>query len=246
MLRIIYENDGCHFIWEQFDSFLYLKESVPMKGDAIIKLHVEKALKSNTLLNEAKITVDVLNGNALLRGQVDKYHKKNMAKKIAKEVQGVKIVSEEIAVILNDSDKRNDNEIESNIIERFIKNFGNSHRDIKIIIRDGNVWLEGLLKWKYQKDLAKDCIMDIEGITAIENNISTPEHPKSSIDEKDVFAAIYGDPSITTDIKIEIIGHRVVLKGKVLNVEQKNLVTRLVRNVSDVQEIENFLTIERI
>lgn len=216
-----------------------------MKGDAIIKLQIDKALKSNTMLNETKITVEVLNGNALLTGYVDKYHKKEMAKKIAKEVQGVKTASEKIAVLLNDSDKRSDKEIEANITERFIKNFGNSHKDIKFIIRDGNVWLEGLLKWKYQKDLAKECIMDITGITGIENNVSTPELPKEIIDEKDVFAAIYGDPSITTDIKIEIIGHRVVLKGKVLNVEQKNLVTRLVRNVLGVQEVENFLTIER-
>jgi osmotically-inducible protein OsmY len=217
-----------------------------MKGDAIIKLHIEKALKSNFLLQEAKITVEVLNGNALLSGQVDKYHKKDMARKIAKEVQGVKRVDEEIAVILNTSDKCSDNEIELNIIERFIKNFSNSNKDIKIIIREGYVLLEGLVKWKYQKDLAKECIMDIKGITGIENNITTPEQPKSIINEKDVLAAIYGDPSISTDIKIEIIGQRVVLKGEVLNVDQKNLVTRLVRNVSDVREVENFLTVARI
>ena len=144
-----------------------------MKGDAIIKLHIEKALKSNILLKEAKITVEVLDGNALLSGHVDKYHKKDMARKIAKEVQGVKIVAEEIAVLLNDSDKRSDAEIESSITERFIKNFGNSHKDIKIIIKDGNIWLEGLLKWKYQKELAKECIIDIKGISGIENNIIT-------------------------------------------------------------------------
>jgi osmotically-inducible protein OsmY len=216
-----------------------------MKGDAIIKLHIEKALKSNTLLGQTKIAVEVVNGNTLLSGYADKYYKKEMARKIAKEVQGVKTVSEKIAIVLNDTDKCSDSEIETNITERFIKNFGNSHKDIKIIIQDGNVWLEGLLKWKYQKDLAKECIMDVQGITGIENNIITPEQPKSTIDEKDVYAAIYGDSSITTDIKIEIIGHRVVLKGKVFNIEQKNLITRLVRNVSGVQEIENFLTVDR-
>jgi osmotically-inducible protein OsmY len=215
-----------------------------MKGDAIIKLYIEKALKSNTMLAGTKINVGVVNGDALLTGYVDKYSKKEIARKIAKEVQGVKTVSEKIDVILNDSDKRSDHEIESDIIERFIKNFGNSYRDIKIIVENGKIWLEGLLKWKYQRDLAKECIADIKGIIRIENNVSIPEQPKSMINEKDVFAAIYGDHSITTDIKIEIIGNRIVLKGKVHNLEQKNLVTRLVRNVPGVQEIENFLTIE--
>lgn len=217
-----------------------------MKGNALTKTHIEKALNSNSLLKETGITVEFSNGEALLAGYVDKYPKKELARKIAKEVQGVRTVIEKIVVIPNNSEICSDCEIETFIAERFQKNFGSSFKDIKVIIHDGNVWLEGILKWKYQRDLAKECIMDIEGIVRIENNIVIPERPKSVIDEKDVFAAIYGDTSISTDIKIEIIGNRIVLKGKVLNVEQKNLVTRLVRNVNGVEEIENFLTIERI
>jgi len=161
-------------------------------------------------------------------------------------VQGVKSITEKIAVKLNDSDKSSDRQIESDITERFMKNFGSSYKDIIIVVRDGNVLLEGQLKWKYQKDLAEECIFDVKGITGIENNILIPERPKSGINEKDVFASIYGNPSITTEIQVEILGNRVILKGKVHNIEQKNLVTRLVRNVPGVQEVENFLTIERM
>lgn len=214
-----------------------------MKGDTNIKQQIEKAVKSNSLLNDAEITVEVLDGNALLIGSVDRYPKKELARKIAKEVQGVKGSVEKIQVVLKESDHSSDDEIKSNITEQYIKNFGNSHSDITIIVNDGKVWLEGILKWKYQRDLAEECIINVKGIIDIKNNISIPEKQKSAIDEKDVFAAIYGDPSITTEIKIEIIGNRVVLKGKVLNVEQKNLVTRLVRNVPSVQEIENFLMV---
>ncbi|MGV3698000.1 BON domain-containing protein [Flavobacterium sp.] len=217
-----------------------------MKADALIKLHIEKALHSSPILMGTGITVEFSNGEAFLDGSVDKYPKKDLARKIAKEVEGVKTVTERIKIIPNNNEICSDCDINAAITERFIKNFGNSHKDIKVSIREGYVWIEGVLKWKYQKDLAKECIMDIPGIIGIENNIITPEKPKSLIDEKDIFAAIYGDPSINTDIKIEIIGNRIVLKGKVLNMEQKNLVTRLVRNVDGVQEIENFLAVERV
>lgn len=216
-----------------------------MKGDTNIKQQIEKAIKSNTLLNRAEITVEVTDGNALLLGTVDRYPKKELARKIAKEVEGVKNSIEQIKVVIEKSEQCSDQEIKELIVERFIKNFGNSHSDITIIVDEGKVWLEGTLKWKYQKDLAQECILNIKGIRDIKNNISIPFIQKSAIDEKDILAAIYGDPSITTEIKIEIIGHRIVLKGKVHTIEQKNLVTRLVRNVPSVIEIENFLTIDR-
>lgn len=216
-----------------------------MKSDTSIKLQIEKALKSNLLLSGSDIVVAVRDGRALLTGHVDKYPKREMARKIAKEVQGVKNAEERINVVINATEQYSDAEIDSDILLRFIKNFGNSHKDIKVIVKEGKVWLEGVLKWKYQKDLAEECIIDINGIIDIQNNIFTPENLKTVIDEKDVLAAIYGDESIITDIKIEIIGTRVVLKGEVFNIEQKNLVTRLVRNVPNVTEIENFLRIEK-
>lgn len=213
--------------------------------DAIIKQQIEKAVESNIILRGSKFMIMVQDGNAVLTGYTDKYSKKEIAKKIAKEVQGVKSVTEQITIELNENERCSDSEIQSNITENFKKNFGNSHKDIKIIVNEGHVWLEGQLKWKYQKELAKDCIINVMGIKEIENNITIPETHESAISEKDVFAAIYGDPSITTDIKIEIFGQRVILKGKVRNIEQKNLVTRLVRNVPGVKEVENFLTIDK-
>lgn len=217
-----------------------------MKGDATIKLQIEKALQSNTLLGGSTIYVTVQEGRAELSGITDKFPKKELARRIAKEVQGVKTADEKIAVTLQPHDQCSDPEISLAIREKFVKNFGSSHGDITVIIKDGQVWLEGRMKWKYQRDLAAECILNVRGITAIENNIVIPEKPGFSINEKDVFAAIYGDTSITTEIKIEVIGNRVVLKGKVSGIEQKNLVTRLVRNVSGVEAIENFLIIDRV
>ena len=214
-----------------------------MKNDLNIKLQIEKAIESNSLLDHAQIVIEVENGNVALSGFVDKFCKKEIVKKMAKDVEGVITVTETFVVILDEKDKINDFELSAIIADIFAKNFGNAHKDIKVIVKDGYVWLEGHLKWKYQKELALECISCVDGIKWIENSIIVPDSITAPIDEKDVLASIYGDHSITTDIKVEVLGNRVILKGTVESINKKNLVTRLVRSVPGVKEIENFLSV---
>jgi osmotically-inducible protein OsmY len=215
-----------------------------MKSDLNIKLQIEKAIESNSILDHAQINITVQDGAVALSGFVDKFCKKEIVKKLAKDVEGVNSVAETIVVILEEKDKVDDNELAGTIEGIFAKNFNSAHKDIKVIVKDGYVWLEGHLKWKYQKELASECISCLDGIKWIENSIVVPDSLAVPIDEKDVLASIYGDRSITTDIKVEVLGNRVILKGTVDSVNKKNLVTRLVRAVPGVKEIENFLCVE--
>jgi len=225
--------------------FVYSKK-VEMTTDRNIQVQIQKGIESNGELHGTKIDVAVRDGQAFLSGQVDKYCKKDIARKIAKDVEGVLSINEAILVMLGPNGKIPDDEIKASVIEKFKKNFGVAHKEIKVIVKDGSVWLEGQLKWKYQKELAGECIGCIDGIKQIENSIVVPQSIGQTIAEKDILAAIYGDRSITTDIKVEILGRRIVLKGTVEDVNQKNLVTRLVRTVPGVSEIENFLAVKSL
>lgn len=214
-----------------------------MKSDANIKKQIEQALV-NPLLKNCTIAVEVTDGNVSLSGSVDRYCKKDVAQKIAQEVEGIKRVNESLTVDLSDTDQRSDTEIASAIEQKFFKNFGYAHKDVTVVVKNGFVWLEGRLNWKYQRNLAVECISFLEGIRDIENNIFIRETANFTVSEKDVLAAIYSDYSITNDIKVEILGQKVILKGVIRNSNQKNLVTRLVRSVAGVKEIENFLTLK--
>ncbi|RZJ35674.1 MAG: BON domain-containing protein [Flavobacterium sp.] len=214
-----------------------------MKTDRNLQKQIEKALESNLSLKGTSVSVTVENGQATLAGCTDKYFKKGIAKKMAKEIQGIKNVVEDIAIV---SEAIADADIKAQISEKFAKNFGIAHNSIQISVNEGNVHLEGTLKWKYQKELAEECILHVDGIRSIENNIFIPLTVESPIKEKDVFAAIYGDPSVKSDIRIEIVGSRIILKGNVASTDEKNLVTRLVRNVPGVTEVENFLSANHI
>lgn len=244
MFIIIGEYDDSHFLANTKNTILLLKIILDMKSDLNLKKQIEKAFEASPLLVHCTINVEINQGVAILNGYVDKYCNKEIAKKIAKEVEGTKQAIDSLTVLL--IKKISDEEIESVIIEKFKKNFGAAHKDVKASVKEGYVWLDGRLNWKYQKELAVECISCIEGIKFIENNIFVPESTELQINEKDILAAIYGDHSIVSDIKVEIFGHKVILKGNVENVNQKNLVTRLVRSVEGVREVENFLTIKKL
>jgi len=213
-------------------------------SDLNIKKQIEKAFETSPLLAHCSLNAEVNLGEAILTGSVDKYFKKEIAKKIAKEVEGTRQVTDVLSVILSEDEKCSDEAIASTIAEKFIKNFGIAHKDVKATVKDGYVWLDGRLIWKYQKELAVECISCIDGIKGIDNNIFVPESLETPVCEKDILAVIYGDHSIRSDIKVEIFGHKVILKGTVEDINQKNLVTRLVRTVKGVSEVENFLSIE--
>lgn len=216
-----------------------------MSTDEKIQHQIAKALEASCLLRGAVITVTVSEGVATLTGYADKFSKKETARKIARQVEGVLKVTEELVIVLADIVKVTDLELKAMITEKFQKNFSSAHKEIYITVKEGHVWLDGRLKWNYQKNLAEECIGDLDGIKGINNNIIVPPTLELAIDEKHVFAAIYGDPTIISDIKLEVIGHRIILKGSIPNIDQKNLVTRLVRNVPGVKEIENFLVVDR-
>lgn len=219
-------------------------KSAAMTSDHNLQRQIGKAFESNPELSGCNISTEVVQGEAVLNGHVDKFCKISLAKKIAKEVEGTKAVLLRLTVNLDESKRRPDDEIAAEIAAKFHKNFSNAGKDVNVSVKDGFVRMEGRLSWKYQKDLAVECISCIDGIKGIENNIVVPQTAEEPVSEKDVLAAIYGDYSITSDIKVEIFGSRVILRGAVESANQKNLVTRLVRNVKGVGEVENFLSIK--
>lgn len=243
MFLIICEYDDSHFFANTKNTILLLKIILKMKSDLNLKKQIEKAFEASLLLEHCSIMAELNQGIAILSGDVDQYCKKEVAKKIAKDVEGVKLVIDNLTVFVKGI--ITDYVITTAIEEKFQKNFGNAHQNVKATVKEGYVWLDGRLNWKYQKELAVECISCIEGIKFIENNIFVPESTELQISEKDVLASIYGDYSIISDIKVEIFGHKVILKGSVENINQKNLVTRLVRTVQGVREVENFLTIKK-
>lgn len=214
-----------------------------MKSDDNLQLKIAQHIKRDPLLRDVDVTVELVERQATITGKVNKFFKKGLLWNAVRKITGVKNISDQIQVRLSDSNQFLDSEIAAAINEKLKINLGNSFQNIVVSVRSGHVILEGTVNWKYQKILAFDCISYVDGIVSIQNNLTMGFRQPAFVNEKDVLAAIYSDESIASDIGVNINGRIVTVSGDVPTVFQKKLVEKLVRDMPDVESVENRLQV---
>lgn len=202
---------------------------------------ISLAIDAHPSLCEGHILIAIVNDEVVLSGTVDAFPKKMLAEEIAaKYVDSNKVINR---IHVHFPEKITDDLILSEIVNKFKTNFGNSYSNIDISIHKGFVQLKGQLKWKYQHQLATDCIKDLPGIKGILNETTVPpQENQISVDE--VLTALKSQVSADiNNIQFEISQHKVVLNGMIESETQKQLITKIVRRIPGVLEIENHLYI---
>jgi len=123
-----------------------------MKSNADLQRDVQDAIKWEPLLSAAEIGVIAKEGVITLTGQVDSYWKKTEAEEAARSVAGVKAVVEKIEIkFANDSFKKDDNEIATEVLNAYQWNVEVPGDQVKVKVEKGWVTLEGELDWNFQK-----------------------------------------------------------------------------------------------
>jgi osmotically-inducible protein OsmY len=217
-----------------------------MNKNAELQKAVQDAIKWEPLLNEAEIGVIVKDGVVTLTGVVDNYTKKIEAEDAAKNVLGVKAVVEKIEVkFSNGYDKKDDNEIASEVVNAFKWNWRVPNGKIKVKVEKGWITLEGELQWNYQKEAAKDAVKDLVGVTGVSNSIKINPEVNEAIEKEDIETALKRNWSIyDNDIEVKVSGHRATLTGKVDSLYQKEEAGRLAFNAPGVWSVDNELVVE--
>lgn len=211
----------------------------PMKSEEALNLKIIDQVKHDVLLRDAEIMVAISDQEVIISGTVNKFFKKALICSIARKTTRIKNIVDHIMVVLHGD--FNDIEITAEIAEKLEKNLGNSFKNVAISVKDGQVLLEGTLKWNYQKNLTTECISYVEGIVSIQNEIIIHTVSEFSISEKAILDAIYKEDLITSDIGVKLSGKKVTLHGNVSTSFQKKLIENTVSKLPGVGEIENCL-----
>jgi osmotically-inducible protein OsmY len=152
-----------------------------MKSDVDIRRDVEEELQWDPDLDASEIGVAVKDGIVSLTGFVSSYNHKFEAENNAKRVQGVVGLVNDIGVRVPTVERRPDPDIASDAVAAIKGALPLSHKDIKVIVRDGWITLEGEVEWNFQREMARDTVRGMKGVNGVINLVQVK--PKVAADQ---------------------------------------------------------------
>jgi VCBS repeat-containing protein len=216
-----------------------------MKSDVQIQNDVMEELKWEPFLNASEIGVAVKNGIVTLSGQVDSYSKKIAAEKAAKKVSGVKAIAEDIVIGVSPTHKKTDTEIAEAVLNALKWHTAVQEEKIKIKVEEGNVRLDGEVDWEYQRTNAKTAIENLSGVRSVINFITVRAKVLVTDVKQKITAAFHRSATIdAARVKTEITGNKVILRGMVRSLAEKEDAETAAWNAPGVTVVENRLLVE--
>jgi len=216
-----------------------------MKTNEELQKDVQDAIKWEPLLNAAEIGVTTKDGIVTLTGVVDNYSKKLQAEEAARNVAGVTAVVEKIKIEFGKTDKKQDSEIATAVLNAFKWNLQVPNDKVKVKVEDGWVTLDGVLEWNYQREEAGATISDLIGVKGVTNNIKLRSDTHDEIEKDGIESALARNWSLNNqDIQVKVSVNKVTLTGVVSSWYQRAEAERIAFNSPGVWTVNNELEVE--
>lgn len=215
-----------------------------MRTDSQIKSDVEFELKWEPDIDATDIAVAVKSGVVTLTGFVRSYSQKYQAERTVKRVAGVSGVANDIEVSLPSSSERPDPEIARDAVAALKSELPYSSENMKVIVKDGWLTLEGSAEWNYQRTRAEDAVRRVKGVRGVINMIAlkprvTPTEIKSKIEDAFRRSAQVDAQRIT----VEASGGEVTLKGTVRSWAERQEAERAAWRAPGVTKVDNRIVV---
>jgi len=231
--------------------------SVPVQAantDNAIETSIKKSYVFKTYLKDGKIKIKSMNGIVTLTGTVAEESHKTMAEETAAGLPGVKGVENKLEVKGDRPLEKSDAWLLAKVKTTLL-----FHRSVsaktEVDVKGGIVTLRGEAENKTQKDLTTEYVKDIEGVKDVNNEMTLAKGGKG----KRTTGGKIVDSSITTQVKMSLLNHRstsglrtkvetkdgvVTLQGKAKNAAEKELATKVAKDINGVKSVKNLMTVE--
>lgn len=215
-----------------------------MKSNEALQKDILETINWEPLLNTTLIKVTAKNGIVTLDGIVDLYAKKREMEIIAKNVAGVKAIVNKIQVIFDQLLHKSDNDIIAEV-QHDLELRQIPVDEVKVIVKDGWVTLEGVVKWNYQIEIAKNAGNYIIGVKGITSNIKLELETHDQIEKEAIERALARNSILNIkNINVKVLADKVTLTGTVDSVYQKDEVERIVWKAPGVWNLDNQLEVK--
>jgi osmotically-inducible protein OsmY len=222
------------------------KSGSNMRSDSDIKRDVEDELRWDPNIHADDIAVAVKSGVVTLTGFVTTYTQKFAAERAAKRVAGVVGLANDLEVRLPGVDARPDPEIARDVAAELRIWLPHFQENIKPVVKNGWVTLEGEVEWNYQREYAERAVRWIKGVKGVSNLIRlkprtapSPTEIKRSIEEAFRRSALIDANRVT----VEANGGEVVLKGAVRSWSERQEAERAAWAAPGVFKVDNRIVV---
>jgi osmotically-inducible protein OsmY len=211
-----------------------------MRSDSDIERDVKDELQWDPDLDATDIAVSVKSGVVTLAGYVKSYSDKYEAEAAAKRVAGVSGVANDLEVRLPRVDQRPDPDIARDAVAAVKAHLPISWENIKVVVQNGWVTLEGRVEWQYQRQTAENAVRRIKGVKGVTNLVQLkprvqPEEVKNKIEE-----AFRRNAEVDANrIIVETNGSQVILKGTVRSWIEREEAERVAWSAPGVTNVDD-------
>jgi osmotically-inducible protein OsmY len=214
-----------------------------MRADIDIKTDVEAELRWSPDVDDTDIAVKVNGGEVTLSGFADNYLSKYEAEIATRRVKGVTAVANDIRVKPL-SGAPTDPEIARAAVEALRTELPIAWEQIRPVVKEGRVSLEGTAEWHYQRERAESVIRGLTGVVSVRNSIKIcPSRGPDNIKQR-IEASFRRLAQVDADrIVVDTSGSEVILRGEVRSWAERDQAQRSAWSAPGITDVKNELTV---
>lgn len=214
------------------------------KTDLQLKTDVLAELKYEPSVKVTDIGVLVKNGVVTLNGCATNYAEKWNAVRVVKRIAGVKAIADDIEVNLINSHSKTDGDIAEAAANQIKWSQAIPAGAVQVTVCEGEVTVEGDVEWRYQKKAAEDAVLHLEGVTGVINLISIKSTQMPAEVKTCISSAFERNALVDAkNIQVETSGNKVILRGYVRNLFEREEAEQAAWNASGVFSVDNQLEV---
>jgi osmotically-inducible protein OsmY len=196
-------------------------------------------------LDACDLSVSVSGRTVTLSGTVPSYPEKIVAEHAVKRVPGVQLVTNQVLVSPPAADARTDQELGEAVRHALQWDVAVPSVQIRTAIADGCVTLEGEVPRDSERTAAERAVSYLRGVRAVVNRLTVPVASRPRDFEARVRRALSRDPDLRGDkIRVTARGGRVLLRGRVRCLAEREEAEHDVRAVAGVEAVQDEVAVD--